>query len=121
MGYSVHIERKSLLWLVRRSLSEEAWRNAIESTEGVRLAQNDEQQLTNPATGDTITRKNNPLDTEIRVNEEWVPGFTFSEGRATVRATRGFERRDDPLRFLMRTLSKKMGAHIIGDEGERYG
>lgn len=113
MGYGVHLRRD-------RPITEAEWTGAVGTVDNVRLAQTKVLTVTNPVTGESISRDVGPFEAEAYVDGEWYLAFRYREGEAVTDATRGFDNHEDPLRTVMRGLAAALGARIVGAEGETY-
>ena len=114
MAYGVHVERKG----APIPLTE--WLDAVAQTPNVRLFSSPVHRIENPVTGEAIEAPANSGDAEIFVNGTWRHALRFSEGRATARASAGFDNPADPLRTALRALAAALKARIRGNEGEVY-
>ena len=123
MGYDLHIERPN------RDISSDERSSAVSQTHGVRITTNDAVGF-NPTTGEEIRVRCAPGDTEVLVktggllglgqNQNWHRAFRFPHGRATFRATESVESPKDSIHLAAARLASRLGASIVGDEGEIY-
>lgn len=126
MSYEFHLARRG-----GGRISEAEWRAALEATPGVRISGGAPMVGTNPATGEEIRVKSNPLDGEFQFPRgrewggmagQWVPIFRFRERTGRVSFEAAFDPEDprDPVRKAVSELAKRLGAEMVGDEGETY-
>ena len=117
MGYGVHIERTGHV-----PINIEEWIEAVEHTENVRLADVAPITITNPMTGEQISRPYAPGNAEIFEvkSQAWVLAFSWFEGRISTRAARDFDNYECCQRSIMRSLAAMLNAQILGDGGEIY-
>jgi hypothetical protein len=124
MGYSLHIERTD------SEISVQEWLAAASEIESLR-PRTAEYLAVNPASRTEIRISNSGGDLEIKrrlkrciglfgKTEEWEPAFYFSSGRGSFPAPAEIDNADDPMRAAAATLAKRLGAKIVGDEGEEY-
>lgn len=116
MAYEIHIERKD-----GQEIGLDEWKQAVEATDGIRLA-TDNMSFQNPRTGQTIGFEGGPGDVEMHFpdSEEWLPCIRFAHGRGSFKATKEFDEDTSSFRQIVRAVSAKLDAHLVGDEGEVY-
>ena len=123
MAYELHIERQD------GEITLDEWCSAVRSTDGVRLADRDAAGV-NPSTGEEIRIQSGEGDSEVRhkvggmlglgQKQEWMWAFRFSHGRATFKATDSIESPKNMVHQVAAKLASRLGAVIVGDEGETY-
>lgn len=116
MAYEIHIQRRN----TPITLAE--WRDAIERTENVRLADG-QHKVTNPQTGEIITFGNPGGDAEVffPVDGTWKRILCWSRrGAIPFAAAPDFAEPDSHLRHIATTLAQNLGALLVADEGESY-
>lgn len=116
MAYQIHIVPGE------KFHGEEAWRLAVEATDGVRLANSDENVATNPKTGEEIRIGGSCSDAEIYFpdEDEWHRALHWRGGRASINARFEIGDEDDPAWMAVKHLAERLGATVMGDEGEIY-
>ncbi len=123
MGYQVHIEREG------DSISEAEWRQAVEAVEGVRMASGGRRVARNPMTGQGISMPGPVGDAELYFPEDcaydglqgrWLPIFQYSSQGVSINAAFDWEDPDDPVRSAIQALAERLGASVVGDDGETY-
>ncbi|HCE3715988.1 hypothetical protein [Vibrio parahaemolyticus] len=122
MAYSLHIEREEVIAL-------EEWVTAIDSIDGLRIASGNSEIL-NSSTGEEIAIQGNPGDVSIRYvtkgflglgeRVSWEKAIYFNSGRAQFKFVEGIEQPHHPVHIAVVQIAKKLGASIVGDEGEVY-
>jgi hypothetical protein len=121
MGYELHIERRAPDGS-RLAIAVSEWRAAVERTNGARIAEGD-HQTTNPRTGEVIVLRNTGGDAEVYfpADAAWRRVFRWSRsGRVSFKATPDFEESASDLRRVAIDLAGRLGALLVGDEGEIY-
>ena len=121
MSYSIHIER--LDDTGRRSpIDVVEWSEAVAAVDGVRLTSGD-IIATNPHTGEALRIATSGADAEVYcpARDTWLPTFLWSaRGRASFAAATDFDAPGSVQRAIASELARKLGAALVGDEGERY-
>ena len=121
MGYEIHIERRDGDEQ-RLPIALKEWRTAVGTTEGVRMAEGDNQVI-NPRTGEVVSVPNSGGEAEMlfAADGEWVRVFYWRPpGRASFRATAAFDDENSDIRRIARGLAARLSAVLIGDDGETY-
>ena len=120
MAYMIHITRDpgGVLESVQE-IALEDWVAAVNSIEGVRLAEGD-YPVRLPETGQTFILRNNGGDAELHIPHanEWRRTFRWEEGVIKFVGTEEFT--NDPacrLRTIARALAAALGAVMCGDDG----
>ncbi|OIP33523.1 MAG: hypothetical protein AUK47_18875 [Deltaproteobacteria bacterium CG2_30_63_29] len=120
MSYTVHIERRDETGALL-PLDLEAWKAAVNEAEGVRLATS--TQLRARARGAEVSLSFRDGDAELYFPEaeEWHLVFMWStNGTVMFNPGRGFTDSHSYARHTAVILAKKLGAELVGDDGERY-
>ena len=122
MAYALHIKRDSPILLSE-------WQDAISSIDGVKI-DNSDIEAKNPNTGELITISANEGDVLVLFKSKgflglfnkfsWEHAISFSNGRASFKATEDIDSIDNPVHKAVAKISAKLNAQIIGDEGEIY-
>ena len=121
MAYEIHIERRDGAGN-RCRITLEDWQAAVTAETGVRLVAGD-TQATNPATGEVVTIKNNGGDVAIldASTGNWQRTLYWRKrGRVSFRQTDDFAEATSPVRSAVLRLARRLGATVVGDEGEIY-
>lgn len=115
MAYALHLKRPN-----GTPIGLEEWSAVVAATAGLRLMTQG-ASIRNPRTRETIHFPHNPGDVEVFVEEEgeWVPGLQYGGNRISFRAPKDFKS-DTPFRRLIFDLAARLGAQVVGDEGEVY-
>ncbi len=123
MAYALHIEKEM------SEISLDEWTSAIETIECARISSEDAKAI-NPATGEEIVIASNPGDVEVlftssgflgfRKRESWEPCISYSNGKASFKATENIESPKNPVHGVASKAAKLLTARIVGDEGEIY-
>lgn len=114
MAYELHIERPP------QGIPIHEWLVAVQATPGLRLT-DAQAQAVNPTTGARIVVPSAVGSVQVLTDSgEWSWAFRFSDDRATFKATESIESPSDPTHVAASLLAKKLGAQIVGDEGESY-
>jgi len=113
---------ENLLWLKKQAagllISEQEWIAAVESTPGARIAMKN-PSWTNPKTGEVLSVINSENNVEVADQSgNWRMGIRFMQGRISF-SGRAWEPAD-PIAIVACQLAARLGARIIGDEGESY-
>lgn len=122
MGYSIHIERQAASG-ERVPIVLAEWTAAVAAVAGLRLRQDDTHAV-NPQTGERLTIANSGGDVDIADPDsgEWLPAFFWSpRGSASFTAFEDADPMDAAVRAAARALAQRLGAVLLGDEGEGYG
>jgi hypothetical protein len=120
LAYEIHIERRDGSGN-RERISLEDWQAAVEAESGVRLVDGNTQS-TSPS-GETVTIKNNGGDVAILdpSTGAWQRTLYWRKrGRVSFRQTDDFADAGSPTRSAVMRLAQRLGANVVGDEGERY-
>jgi hypothetical protein len=119
MPYGIHIRRVAPSGETS-PISIEEWRAAVEKTEGVRLAKGPLTAV-NPVTGEPVSIGNSGGDAEVFLPDanEWFRVFRWSPRGVHFAARSSFA--DMPFCGIVLELAHRLGASVIGDEGEKYG
>ncbi|MVB16810.1 hypothetical protein D6V29_18970, partial [Vibrio cholerae] len=122
MAYSLHIEREKAIAL-------EEWVEVIDSIDGARIAPGNSETL-NSNTGEVIAIQGKLSDVSIRYvtkgflgfgkRVSWEKAIFFNSGRAQFKFVDGIEQPHHPVHIAVVQIAKKLGASIVGDEGEVY-
>ncbi len=117
MAYCIHLERAK-----GAAVTLQEWKGVVAKHPLLRLSQEAERSVVNPESGERISRTSTDGDAEIWVEEAqtWVRALRWSDGRASVNASRDFDEPSSFLRKLLRQLAEDLSAGIYGDEGEEY-
>lgn len=123
MAYELHIER------AEQAIPLADWQSAVRGLKGVRLT-TEGAVAVNPATGEEIRIGSEGADAQVLFEsggflglgrkKEWITVFRFSDGRASFKGTLSVESTKDPVHRAAAHLALKLGASIVGDEGETY-
>ncbi len=73
---------------------------------------------TNPATGEIISIRLRPGDTEFRASQEFVPFLGYSDGELRMRYLDRFDNPTDPIRRQIAKVAAHFGALIMCDAGD---
>lgn len=107
MAYEIHLEREE-------PFSESEWRDAVAGEPGLELRGASFAEVTNPVTGEVIRIPTSPLDA---LGAEF--GLFFHSGRVSFLARSGFEPGTELWALAFR-LADRLGARVVGDDGEIY-
>lgn len=114
MAYELHIKREP------QGISLDEWLEAVATVPGLRLARAPAEAL-NPLTGETVSVPSAKGTVEVLSGEgEWCTAFRFARDQISFKATRTIESAFDPTHIAASALAEKLGAKILGDEGETY-
>ena len=131
MGYELHIKRVSEAGHEGGArISREEWEEAVASESNLRI-DSTATVVRNPRTGETISVSAGEADVAVLIpargilkllgiDGRWVRVFRFSRGRATFRGSAALESPGHPVRKAAASLASRLGAAIVGDDGERY-
>ena len=120
MAYEIHIDRVSDDGTpLEPELSLDEWKAIVSETNESRLKSTD-HSFTNPRTGEVITIGRRDGDTEMLINQEWLPIFLWRNGRVSFKGLPSFDNPDDPIRRIAFSLAAKLDARVVGDGGEFY-
>jgi hypothetical protein len=119
MAYMVHITRDLDGLESMQEIALEDWMSAVNSVDGVRLAEGD-YSVRLPETGQVFVLRNNGGDAELHVPHtgEWRRVFRWEEGNIKFVGTEEFI--NDPMcrvRTVARTLAAALGAVMCGEDG----
>ena len=121
VAYDLHIEKNN-----SQPISEAEWNAAVLSTPYVRKSTGTVATV-NQNTGERIEIQLPHSNAEVCIQtgtgpeSEWQPVFSYSIGRVTFAATPALLQDPlDPVRQAAIALCTKIGARIVGDEGEVY-
>ena len=115
MGYAIHIERHHPDGR-RIPIPLAEWEEALAETDDVRLIEGKVElrhgiELDNPGAAEFLDH----------ADGAWKPAFHWSpSGRASFGAGDAFEDAGSGFGKLVRVLAAKLGARLVGDEGEFY-
>lgn len=118
MGYDLHIERTD-----DSPITLDEWRIAVEATEGVRFFADTQYTYVDPVTGKTLSDDITEGDSEVWFPDsaEWLLVFHYDYDSASFSSnwitTADSE---DPVWRAAVILATRLGAAIVGDEGETY-
>jgi hypothetical protein len=119
LGYELHIELKGPDG--RSAISEDAWRDAVDRTDGIRLITTADVSAKNPTTGEVITFRTDPLDVEVQFEDgDWAPAVRWNQGRGSLKFTESLFVSTNPVRIAIIRLADALGGSLVGDEGEEY-
>lgn len=114
MAYEIHLIRKP------QGISIEEWLQTVATVPELRIA-NTPATASNPLTDATILVPATLGAVEVlTIQGDWVPAFQFVRDQISFKATDSIESAADSVHVAASTLAKKLGAQIIGDEGEAY-
>ncbi|MDX9724061.1 MAG: hypothetical protein RBU37_25155 [Myxococcota bacterium] len=121
MGYEVHIERRSADGALL-PISSDEWSRAVAETEGVRLSEVELRVAAPRSPGDVVlpTRAG---DAEVYFSEtdSWHLVFVWNaRGGAFFSSHPSFLDENNPVRRAARALAQKLGAMLVGDDGNRF-
>jgi len=115
MAYELHIEKHE------GTLSLDEWKEAVASSEGVRLLSQD-HSITNSETGEIISLPRRHGDAEVFFPDQqvWRSAFRWANGRASFRANFSPGDLSNPIWRAAVGLASSLNAIVRGDEGEIY-
>jgi hypothetical protein len=121
MAYMISITRNPQIAEGGACIALDEWVEAVNSVEGVRLAEGD-YSVTLPETGQTFTLRNNGGDAEILLPYAgvWQRVFRWDDEGVTFVMTQDFADAGCHLRCVARQLADALQASVCGEEGELY-
>ena len=122
MAYEIHIQRIATSdgTGADSSLTLDEWKSFVESTESLRFTSK-AVSVTNPATNKKIWALPKGYgNAEMLIENEWLPVFRWRGGTISFNGRPSFEDRADPVRKIVAQIAMKLGAVVVGDDGENY-
>jgi hypothetical protein len=97
----------------------EEWQVAVRSTKGIELDKG-ERVLVNPRTGEELRISGSDGDAQVQLEDgSWW--FHWSDsGSVSFRPPDDFDDANCDVWRIAKELSKKLGARLVGDQGEEY-
>jgi len=113
--YELSIQRKN------RQIDQAKWRTAVEATPDVRIIEADRVRGEEAGTGIRVSVVTTGETAEVNFGAMgWTPTFFWREGRIRFNAPSDPDDEQDPIRRTAAALAKRLGAQIVGADGETY-
>ncbi len=95
------------------------WLAVIEEDDDLRLRTED-HVARNPITGQEIRMKAQPAESELRVDDAFVPFLVFRSGYLTTGYSEQMDDSEDPVRRKIGSVARTLNAVISHDAGDGY-
>lgn len=118
MSYTIYIERHA-----EEPINPAEWRDAVTASTAFRLQSRGTLTITNPQTGEQISRPLHQNDAEYLdvASQTWsVTLFWSDEGRVRTDGPRDFDNPSNAYRIALVALAASLKASVVGEEGEVY-
>jgi len=112
MSIAVLVERRSEQ--SAKPISVEEWKQLIAKHSDLRVRV-EPYSASNPRTGATFQIQIGDADSEIRVEDQWLPFLRWQRGKLVTEYCDEFENEHDPMRQKIVAVSRELGAAVYND------